>query len=804
MQGRTKTQQRTCFHCGQDCPDNTVQMADKYFCCEGCRMVYGILQQHQLCDYYTLNNNPGFTQKIPVRKDKFNYLDDPAIKEKLIAFTDGRQTHVIFYLPQIHCSSCLWLLENLHKLSPGITDSRVHFSKKEITIRYDESVTTLRKVAEALTAVGYEPYISLQDTVKKKGPATDRRRLYRLVVAGVCFSVIMMLSLPEYISGGIFYEKNLGSFFRYINLLFALPAFFFSGAEFFVAAWKGVQRRFLNIDAPIALAILITFGRSLYEIIGGSGAGYLDSMSGIIFFMLLGRILQERTYLSLAFDRDYTAYFPVAVTRVEKDGVHTPVALPQIQPGDTLLIHHGEIVPADGILTRGRASIDYSFVSGESVPVEKEMGEIIYAGGKQLAANMEILVIKAVSQSYLTDLWNKDAFKKNKTDHRSFIHTVSRYFTLVLFSIAAVAALYWYFRDPSQIGDVVTAVLIVACPCALLLSATFTNGNILRLFSKRGLYLRSADVIETMATANHIVFDKTGTLTNTRLQAVQYEGRTLTDAEKQFIASVAAASTHPLSKAIAASFPTYTPLVLHHFKEYPGKGIEGWLDKHTHLKMGSEEFVYGQSIENKKQTGVFVMINLELAGVFNIDHRYRSGLRHLIRILRKKHYGLSLLSGDHDHEARYLQGLLGDKASLHFRQQPADKLHHIRLLQQRGKKVMMLGDGLNDAGALQQSDVGIAITESTNNFSPACDAIMEAGVFTRLYPFIRMAKAGKKIIIASFILSILYNIIGLGFAVQGGLSPMVAAILMPASSISIIVLTYGLSAWLGKKVLDER
>ena len=223
----------------------------------------------------------------------------------------------------------------------------------------------------------------------------------------------------------------------------------------------------------------------------GTGGGYFDSLAGIVFFMLAGRILQDKTYRQLSFERDYTSYFPVAVS-VLKDHQSIPARLPDIKPGDTMLIHNEELIPADGILTKGKAFIDYSFVTGESIPVTREVGELVYAGGKQTGGNIEILVVKEVAQSYLTKLWNRDEMKEDPDrKSRSFVHLLSRYFTYIVLFIATATAVYWQMHDPARLWPAVTAVFIIACPCALLLSNTFTNGNILRILGRNRFYLRS-------------------------------------------------------------------------------------------------------------------------------------------------------------------------------------------------------------------------------------------------------------------------------------------------------------------------
>jgi len=752
-------------------------------------MVYQLLNKNGLCDYYRLNEMPGNNQRVQVRRDKFAFLDDAGVQQKLVSFADGQQTHITLYLPQLHCSSCLYLLENLHRLHAGVTSCRVNFTRKEADIVFDHRSISLRTLAELLTGIGYEPYISLNNLQDHK-PRVAKRMLYQLGVAGFCFANIMMLSFPAYL-GLESTEQRLEGFFRALSLLLALPVFFYSAQPFYQSGWDGLKHKFLNIDAPIALAIIVTFSRSAWEVLSGTGAGYFDSMSGIVFFMLVGRVLQDKTYQQLSFDRDFTSYFPVAVT-VIKDGKETPTILTNVKTGDTLLIHHDELVPADGILTRGEAMVDYSFVTGEALPVHREMGEMIYAGGRQTGGAMELLVVREVAQSYLTRLWTNDQFKKGKSDKtRSFVHLLSRWFTWIVFLIAGTAAIYWLAADSSKTGNVVTAVLIVACPCALLLSHSFTNGNILRILGRNKFYLRGAQTIEDIAGIDHIVFDKTGTLTTLKEQDMIYTGMPLSNAEQQYIAAIAAQSNHPLSRSLAHQLNRDTSLQVQLLRETPGKGIEGVVNGRR-IAMGSKQFIAGTSSREPEASEVFVAIDGTCYGFFTIQNHYRKPVPALVQALGA-HYRLAVISGDNASERQHLQQILGGKTPVLFHQSPEDKLLFIRHLQGQGSKVMMLGDGLNDAGALQQSNVGVAVTEDCNNFTPASDAIIEAGQLWKLPVFIRLCKANRQIVIASFILSIAYNIIGIFFAVRGLLSPLVAAILMPASSLSILLITFGCS-----------
>lgn len=782
----------SCYHCGEQCPNDKIVLEHKHFCCEGCKLVYEILNENNLCSYYDLNEHPGVTQKIKVRGDKFSFLDDTAITDKLIQFSDGKQTHVNFYLPQMHCSSCLWLLENIHRINPGIVSSRVNFAKKEAFIVFENDKTTYRKVVESLTGIGYEPHISLQDVGDSKIKMYDRSRLLKIAVAGFCFANIMMLSVPEYFAVGGFLHDKIGTSFRYVNLLLALPIFFYAANEFFVSAWKGLQNKFLNIDAPIALAILITFGRSLYELFVMNGNTYFDSMAGIVFFMLIGRWAQDKTQRAIAFDRDFKSFFPIAVN-VLKDNKFAPTLVQDLKENDVIEVYNNELIPTDAILSKGKAEIDYSFVSGESIPVAKDIGEIIYAGGKQLGERIELIVVKKVSQSYLTNLWNKDIFKEDKKESK-FLHNISNYFTIIVFIVTAIAGLYWVINGESiRMWNALTTVLIIACPCALLLSSTFTNGNILRILSRNRFYLRHPNVIEDISKVDHIVFDKTGTLTQGKKLQVKYEGRALNHEEKVIIASLLKQSTHPLSRAVFEYINSDSLIQIDHFKNVHGKGIEGWVND-KFIKMGSNSFVNGSS-ESGDLVGTHVSLKIDniYFGTFLISNTYRYGLEPLAASLKEK-YSISILSGDNEAEAENLGKILKGDSEMLFNQSPEEKLQYVKHLRE-GKKlnVMMIGDGLNDAGALRQSNVGIAVTEENNNFTPASDGILDAKRFALLDKLLQLAASGKRIIMVSFIISIIYNVIGLYFAVRGELRPVIAAVLMPTSSISIILITYGLS-----------
>jgi len=782
------SQNLICYHCGEECPDDNIRIGDKLFCCNGCKTVYELLEANDLCNYYSIDSNPGVNKKNEIKKN-FDFLDDPELKEKLIDFTDGKISTVTFSVPQMHCSSCIWILENLYKMDEGIIHSEADFLKKSVSVKYNEEKTSLKNVVLLLDSIGYEPDLNLAEKELEKSEMLNKKLWYKIGVAGFAAGNIMLFSFPEYLASSSVSLDEIRPIFKYLNILFALPVLFYSASDYFVSAYKGLKKKIVNVDVPISLGIGVLFLRSLYEIFTHTGAGYLDSMTALVFFLIVGKMFQNKTYAAMNFERNYKSYFPIAVTIV-KNNKETTKPVEKLKTGERIVIKNGELIPADSILINGKAYIDYSFVTGESNPVEKINGDMIYAGGRQTGGAIEVETIKDVSQSYLTQLWNNKVFKKDdESKIDAFVNVVSKYFTFVIISIAVVAALYWLPKSTTFAFNALTSVLIIACPCALALSTPFTLGSTLRIFGKNNFYIKSTHVIEKLAEITSIVFDKTGTITETGNAEIKYEGESLTEYENQLVKSLVRNSSHPLSKNIFNLFKSDTVLEVKNYKEIPGEGIYAYIDGNK-VQIGSRLFVTDNSDKEKSNlsTKVYLSINNKLKGFFAINNSYRKKLKEVISYL-KNYYKLSILSGDNDSERERLAEYFPENTKMYFKQTPFDKLAYIEKLKNNNEKVLMIGDGLNDAGALKISNVGISIAENINNFSPACDGILDSKSFGKLNSFIKFSKTSKNIVIISFVISFFYNVIGLSFAVRGILSPVISAILMPLSSISVVVFT---------------
>ncbi|MEX6626182.1 heavy metal translocating P-type ATPase [Tenacibaculum salmonis] len=784
-----------CFHCGNECDTKTIIIKEKSFCCNGCKTVFEIFSENDLTCYYDFQNNPG---AIPEEiQGKYDFLDNKEITDKLLEFNDGNLHVVNLYIPHIHCSSCIWVLENLHKLQRNISSSQVDFPKKTVRITYNTDIISLKEIVLLLSSIGYEPYISLEDyeVGQKK---VDRSLIYKLGIAGFAFGNVMFLSFPEYFEVTGFWLEQYKGIFRWLMFFFSLPVVFYAAQDYFISAYKGLRAKILNIDVPIALGVAVLFIRSSAEIIFDIGTGFFDSLTGLVFFLLLGKFFQQKTYNFLSFERDYKSYFPIAVTRISSEGKEENVQIYDVEKGDRLLIRNQELIPVDGILINGNAKIDYSFVTGEAVPVAKKSGDKLFAGGKQLSGVLEMEVLTSVSQSYLTQLWSNDVFKKDKnSSFKTLTDRISQNFTITVLIIAFVATAFWLYFDSSKALNVFTAVLIIACPCAIALAAPFTLGNMLRIFGKKKFYLKNATVVEQLAVIDSVIFDKTGTLTTSKENQIDYKGSELLSEEKAILKSALRASNHPLSRMLYG-FLSVEMLPVDSFKEYTGKGIQATY-KNRVIKIGSSSFVNNTDEKINLDTSVHISFDGIYKGKYVFKNAYRNGVKELFSEL-EENYNLAVVSGDNEGEKKFLEDLLPKNTSFLFNQKPEDKLNYVEDLQNKGESVIMIGDGLNDAGALAQSNVGISLSENINVFSPACDAILDASKFNEISGYIKASKKAIKIIKYSFILSLCYNLIGLYFATTGQLKPVIAAILMPLSSISIVLFTTIATNLLGKKI----
>ena len=771
-----------CAHCGARCPDDRIREGEHPFCCHGCRAVYQLLAANGLDRFYDLEQTPGIRMdQRAVEAGRFAYLDDAAVQARLLDFTNGAISRATFHLPAMHCLACVWLLENLFRLNPAIGRSVVNFPRKELALTFDPRQIPLRGVVELLASLGYEPTLNLGVGAAPRSRLREERSLWlKIGVAGFVSANSMMLNIANYF--GLAVDDSVGRLYGWVNFGLSVPVLLYSASDYFRQAWRGLRQRALTIDVPIALGILTLFGQSTYEVATATGEGYFDSFTGLIFLLLCGRWFQQRSYEALSFDRDYRSYFPLAVRRRDAAGDH-PVPVASLKVGDRIVVRHQEIVPADSRLLSAEAHVDYSFVTGEAEPVTRRAGDILHAGGRQVGPAVELELLKETSQSYLASLWNHEAFRKSRDRSLdNLTNRMSRWFTAGVLLLATGSAAAWAVSDPARGGRAFVATLIVACPCALALSAPFALGFAQRLLGRHRCFIKEAGTVEHLARVDTLVFDKTGTLT--RAGQVTYAGLPLEADVQRAVRAVAAHSTHPLSRSIAGAQDEVWPEVTD-FREESGRGVSGQAGEHR-IVLGSPDWLRSKGVAGDFSGGAGLAVDGVFRGAYTPDPSYRTDIASLAA--RLKAYRLAVLSGDSEREAERLRGWFGPATELRFHQQPADKLEAVRERQAAGARVLMLGDGLNDAGALRQADLGMAVTDDIASFSPACDAILDASRLGTLPALLDFARRTMGVIKASFAVSLVYNAAGLWFAMRGTLSPLICAILMPISSVSVVVL----------------
>ncbi len=787
----TPTATPLCRHCGDPC-DRPVHDGDDVFCCTGCRSVHTLLMQEGLDRYYACELPPGVSQRdAPLREpDRFAALDDPAAAAALLEFDDGRIARARIPVPALHCASCVWLLERLWKLQPGVVSSEVDLLRGIVRVTFRPRETTLRAIAERMAALGYEPNLASE---RPAGivPA-GRRRLYRQIgVAGFAFGNIMLFSIPRYVNG-VPLEDGFQRLFDLLNLAFALPVLLFSASDWYRAAWQTLRTRHVTLEFPVALGLTVIFARSVADIALGTGEGFMDSFSGLVFFLLIGRLFQQKTFERMAFDRTYRSFFPLAV-RVERDGACDVVPIERIAAGDVMVVRPHELVPADAVLLDGPGAIDYAFVTGESVPVAVSAGDTVHAGGRVAGHTQRLRALGPVSHSRLASLWSNPILQAPKATALATLNDrFGLWFTVCAVTIAAAGAIWWW-PDLGMSARVATAVLIIACPCALTMAAPVTLGTALGQLGGRGLFARHPGVVLDLSRVDTIAFDKTGTLTTLSAPALVEHGGLPAEAWR-LVRAAAAQSVHPISRALAQSGDARG--VVSDLVETPGRGLSAIVDG-SHVRIGTAEFV---GVSPDGRPGVTHVSVDGRTGWVRVTVPTRDGIDETVRALSREH-DVHLVSGDHDAEAPRWQPLFG--AGMAFRRSPAGKVEFVRGLQARGRRVLMVGDGLNDAGALAAADVGIAASDATACVVPACDAVIAGDRLRELPAYLRYARRARNLIVLLFVLSMAYNALALGIALTGALTPLAAAVLMPISSIGTIGGAAGAMRWSARRLLPS-
>lgn len=767
-----------CRHCGDPCADQSVATSAGPFCCSGCASVFTLLQEHGLTQFYACDPQAGLSQRQAAQRDRgrFAVLDDEAVAARFIDAHDGTFAHATFSVPSLHCASCLWLLEQLWRFDEGIGRSEADLVRRTVRVSFRPDRTTLRAVAERLASLGYEPVV---DGEKRAGrmPAARRDLYLKLGLAGFAVGNMMLFSIPRYANGAPL-DPVFQRLFDALNVSFAIPVLLYSASDFFRAAWHALRMRAVTLDVPVAMGLAVLFLRSIWDIASGTGEGFLDSFAGLVFFLLIGRLFQQVAFDRIAFDRTVRSFLPLSVRVVTGDTM-TMRRIEELEPGDVIVVRPQEVVPADARLLDAAGRLDLAFVTGEQEPVSISAGDLVGAGGRVVGEALRLEVRRRVSHSRLAELWNHPVFAQRPSHWMTTMSaTFGQWFTVGAVVLAVLGFHAWW-PDVRMAASVATAVLIIACPCALTLAAPITLGTALGKLGEAGVYLKHGAVTLDLSRVDAVAFDKTGTLTTAEAaEAVDLQG--LSDLEWSLVRRLAAESIHPVSRALAGRAPVHGAVSA--VDEVAGQGVRGVVEGRE-VRLGTAAFVTGAVHTGSDGSGRTYASVAGRVGSFRLETPERAGMTGVATEVAATHEAW-LLSGDHDAEAPRWHPAFGDR--MRFRQGPEDKLAVVRERQAAGRHVLMVGDGLNDAGALAAADVGLAVSDDTACLVPACDAVIRGDRLALLPEVLRYARRARHAILLSFWVSVLYNVLGLWLALTGQLTPLATAILMPVSSMTVV------------------
>jgi len=782
-----KTQLK-CTHCGAAADVDPIVAGEAVFCCEGCHTVYDILNQNNLCDFYALSDDAAVSLKgqkeIPWSLEELNLM----ASDFTVFENEGRRT-VLFHIPSMHCSSCIWLLEKLSDLDAGIISSRTDFLRKQLKVTYHEGKTSFGSLIITLKKLGYEPNLMPEDA-QVSSRKEDRTTLIKLGVAGFCTGNIMMFSFPQYLGLNPGSDGQLTLLFNNLNIVLSLPLIFYCAGDYFTAFYHWLRYRSISVKVPLALGIGALWLRSIYEAYTLTGPGYFDSLAGLVFFLIAGTWLQNKAFDAMRFGEKARKFFPM-VARTVVAGELVPCKVTDLKPGDRVRVISGEIIPADGILMGADAVVEYAYATGESAPQHKVAGEVLLGGGRNAAGMFEMEVIRPFDQGRLNEIWKTGEETEGKdTRIPDFEVVISRYFIITTLVLAILAFAYWMGINSNKAWFVLTAVLMVACPCALALAPPFSYNIVANFFASNGLFLRKPAVAGQLGQIRQIVFDKTGTLTEAD-KTIAIIPASYSAEQRVLLYAIASQSRHPYSVAVCKALQGIELRRVDGFSEKQGKGVVGRIGN-TEVLLGNLEHISGKKTQAQSlEKALWFRIGEVVLDPIQLEDVYRNRLGETLSALKHSGKDLYVASGDVKQEAAKLdQKFPNTFQGMEFQASPAAKAQMIHQLQAQGH-VMMVGDGLNDAGALKTGDVGIVVAENSNNFTPEASAILLQSSFDKLPDFLRIASKANRIVKETFVVSLIYNAIALSLAVTGQMSPLIAAILMPASSVALMLYAWG-------------
>ncbi|MBI2529083.1 MAG: heavy metal translocating P-type ATPase metal-binding domain-containing protein [Candidatus Rokubacteria bacterium] len=793
-----------CAHCGLPVPAALREAdAPRQFCCAGCREVHALLQEHRLGRYYELRAaaEPRAPAALAGGGDKsYAEMDDPGFRGRCCWAAPGGLEATELYLEGVHCSACVWLLERLPRLCPGLVEARLDLPRSRARLLWDPRSVSLSAIARRLHSIGYPPHPCRGRRAREAQQREDRMMLARIGLAGAAAGNVMAIAFALY--GGMFHEMEpeLAALFRWASLVVALPSVIWGGGVFFRGAWAALRLRILHMDVPISIGLLAGFLHGAWNTARGGGEVYFDSVTTLVFLLLVGRYLQQRQQRLAAESAELLASLAPSSARVIEGAATREVPLEALGAGALVEVRAGETVPADGVVERGRSRLDTSLLTGESRPSTVAPGDRVHAGTVNVSSRLEVRVECAGEETRVGRLMALvEEHARRRAPIVQLADRLSGRFVLAVLVLAAATFALWMRLDPARAVDHAVALLIVTCPCALGLATPLAVSAAIGQAARAGILVRGADVLEKLTRPGLLWLDKTGTLTAGRTALVEWWGE---EAARPLVAAVEAHSSHPVARALSEALGDGKPGPGIDVKEMQGAGIEGWVGG-RHVMVGAPEWVATRARdvpgEMRERLGaargaglspVLVAVDSRVVAVAALGDPLRPDARLAVERVKARGWRVGVLSGDDAAVVAATAGQLGiGPGASRGRVSPEGKLGVVTEGLAEGT-VVMVGDGVNDAAALAAATVGVGVHGGAEAALAAADVYITRLGVGRVADLIDGAHRAMAVVRRNLLFSLLYNTVGVSLAMGGLLDPLVAAVLMPASSLTVILSSY--------------
>jgi P-type Cu2+ transporter len=793
-----------CTHCGLLVPSGLVAPGgERQFCCTGCRTAYEILHEHGLDQYYRFSERR--EASVAPTGRTYEEFDHEAFQKLYVHGLPGGLARVDLYLEGVHCASCVWLVERVPLLLPGVARAELEIRRSLARVEWDPTEVPLSHVAWMLDSLGYppHPFRGVQrDAVRRR---EDRAMLTRIGVAGAIAGNIMLAAFALYAGWGGGMEHQWQVFFRWTSLALVTPALIWPGRVFFSGAWSALRTRTLHMDVPVALGLAVGYAQGAYNTIRDTGPIYFDGLALLIFLLLVGRYLQQRGQRAAADGAELLYSLTPSTARVlDSDGTMRSVPAEALLPGMDLEVRPGETFAADGVITDGRTQLDTSLLTGESRPGSAQVGMEVFAGTVNLSAPVRVRVERAGESSRVATLLQQ--VEESGRRRAPVVETANRmaaWFVAVVLGLALITFVIWQRRDPAQAVDNAIALLIVTCPCALALSTPLAVSMAIGRAARAGIFIKGGDALETLARPGSLVLDKTGTVTEGTTALLHWTGPAWVP---PLVLALEAGSAHPIAAGFRAAWPGTIAPHADDVTHTLGGGISGFVDGRRVI-VGAPVFVAAATDAAAEPaalapdlTPVLVAVDGAVVATAGFGDPIRPDAPAAVAALRARGWDVALLSGDAPAVVAAVAHALALPTSVaRGAATPEDKRHAVEQLRARSPKaVVMVGDGVNDAAAIAAASVGIGVHGGAEACLATADVYLTRPGLTPLVELMAGAGRTMAVIRRNLVFSLLYNLFGAGAAMAGMLNPLVAALLMPASSLTVVISSWQARTFRGR------